>query len=57
MEPAYTISSPGAFGSGELKMEEKHESVSTHLALLHSEWPKRYGELAVLSVIGLKYHL
>ena len=36
-EPAYTISSPGAFGSGELK--NKYED-SSFLTLLNSEWPK-----------------
>ena len=45
-EPAYTISSPGAFGSGELKMPYMNQ--------LHSEQPKLHRVLAVLSATGLK---
>ena len=26
-----------------------------HLTLLHSEWPKLYGVLAILSAVGLKW--
>ena len=61
MSPLKIFMEPGAHYTKHLKPKTFVSFIQLELTkilgltLLHSEWPKLYGVLAILSAIGLKY--
>ena len=61
MEPAYTISSPGAFGSGELKIPQDIKTtiiIKKKLGIKSSAEQKNFGEEQIWEeTLGTKFFL